>query len=58
MNDIKEERKAKWNQFVKEYYELQEKYNVDLDFGCGCCANGHKMDGQHIECYKEGWEYL
>lgn len=43
--------KPKWNQFCAEYKALLEKYNVELDFGCGCCSHGHRMDGAEPEYY-------
>jgi len=39
----------KWHAFVEDYNALLVKYNVELDFGCGCCTQGHRMDG--IEPY-------
>lgn len=51
-------RKEKWNQFVTEYYQLQEKYNVRLSLGCSYCVDDHKMDGQEVEYYKDGWTEL
>ena len=45
------EHKEKWNEFAAKYHALIEEYNVDLDFGCGCCIDGHKMDDVYIPSY-------
>lgn len=49
-----EERKARWNEFVEKLNALIDEYNVALDYGCGCCSNGHYIEGKEVP-YGDGW---
>jgi hypothetical protein len=44
-----DEVRARWNDFVVKYHALLTEYDVEFDWGCGCCSNYHTIEGKRAD---------